>query len=72
LHPLGVVLQYSGFAMHKKTNATAMWLQAQILRPAKWLSKLQLQRNMWLQYDNIATNKLVVKELYCNSIVTWG
>ena len=42
LHPFDVVLQYDGFAMHKKTNATTIWLQARILSPAEWLCELLL------------------------------
>ena len=61
LHPFDVVLQYDGFAMHKKTNATTIWLQARILLPAEWLRELLLQRNTWLPYDTIATNELVAK-----------
>ena len=34
------VLQYDVFAMHVKTNATTIWLQARILRPAEWLREL--------------------------------
>jgi len=54
-------LQYDGFAMHKKTNATTIWLKARILLPAEWLCELLLQRNTWLPYDTIATNELVAK-----------
>ena len=61
LHPFDVVLQYDGFAMHKKTNATTIWLQARILLPVEWLRELLLRRNMWLPYDTIATNELVAK-----------
>ena len=61
LHPFDVVLQYDGFAMHKKTNTTTIWLQARILLPAEWLRELLLQQNTWLPYDTIATNELVAK-----------
>ena len=65
------VLQYDVFAMHVKTNATTIWLQAQILRPAEWLRELLLQRNTWMQYESIAMNEFVTKSLYCHSIVMW-
>ena len=61
LHPFDVVLQYNGFAMHKKSNVTTIWLQARILLPAEWLRELLLQQNTWLPYDTIATNELVAK-----------
>jgi hypothetical protein len=55
------VLQYDGFAMHKKTNATMIWLQARILQPTEWLHELLLRRNTWLQYESIAMNEIVAK-----------
>jgi hypothetical protein len=61
LHPFDVVLQYDGFAMHKKTNTTMIWLQARILLPAEGLRESLLRRNTWLQYDIIAMNELVAK-----------
>jgi hypothetical protein len=53
--------QYDGFAMHKKTNTTMIWLQARILLPAEGLRESLLRRNTWLQYDIIAMNELVAK-----------